>query len=146
MTIPANDPGHIKAFCNDRHCGYIGQTVAFAIVCCNLPFFWPSLLWSPVASVFLCAFVTSGGFLQCSLAASSQMANDLPQWLWLHGSKQIPLGRSLATSQTWNLSGTQLDGYHKVVRFFHGMGFSFLGAWLPFTKQFLAFLGTLWCC
>ena len=76
------------------------------------------------------------------------MANDLPQWLWLHGNKQIPLGRSLATSQTWNLSGTQLDGYHKVVRFFHVMGFSFLGAlaWVLFTKQFLAFLGTLWCC
>jgi hypothetical protein len=74
------------------------------------------------------------------------MANDLPQWLWLHGNIQIPLGRPLATSQAWNLSGTQLDGYHKVAKFFHGIGFSFLGAWLLFTKQFLAFLGIFWCC
>ena len=87
--------------------------------------------------------VTSGGLDQCKLAASSQMANDFPQWHWLRGNKQIPLGRSLATSQAWNLSGTQLDGEHKLFTwFFHGLGFSFLGAlvcWLLWVKQFSAF-------
>ena len=73
----------------------------------QLLFLLPPLLWSPVAWFFLGGLVTSAGLGKGNLATSSQMVNDFPQGFWLHGNKQIPLGWSLATNQTWNLSGTQ---------------------------------------
>ena len=86
---------------------FLGQTMAFAILGCNF-FLLPPLLWSPaVAWFFLGGLVTSAGLGKGNLATSSQMVNDFPQGFCLHGNKQIPLGWSLATNQTWNLSGTQ---------------------------------------
>ena len=63
--------------------------------------------WCFLGRTILCGLVTSAGLGKGNLAASSQTANDFPQRFWLHGNKQIPLGWSLATNQTWNLSGTQ---------------------------------------
>ena len=115
----------------------------------QLAFLLFPLLCSALASIFLCDLVTSGGLGKSHLAASSQMANDFLQWLWLHQNKQVSFAWSLATNQTWNFSGAQLEGGHKLLHsWVHGLGFSFFGhiaCRLVCIKQFLAFLGICWC-
>ena len=97
MTITANDHGHRKAFSNDRHRDYIGQTVAFAIVCCNLHFL-------VIPAMVTCGFSLSLCLCNPWWVPAMQLGSQLSNGQWLASMALAPWQQ---TNPTWKVFGHQ---------------------------------------